>query len=372
MKIGIDISQIQYKGTGVARFNEGLIRCIAKQKTRHEWIFFYYSFSNKLENKYLELIKNSNIPLVSFHLPFSLVSILTYRFRNLCYLILKNNSHFNSLDWFITSDCIEVPTSVKKTTIVHDLAFIKYPQTVHPSIIDIQTKRLNYVKKESKIVFADSKSTAQDLSHEYNISSDRIIVNYPGVENSLHLNSDNQSKILSQFNIPDQYLLFVGKREPRKNLDNLVKTFLSLLVKNPKLNLVILGPVGWGEPIKTNKNVHIYDFVSDDALATFYSHALCLVYPSFYEGFGYPVIEAMQYGCPVVASNTSSIPEITDGAALLFDPYNYMSIQETVSKLIYSSQSRKEMIEKGFMQAKKFTWQKYYNRLIYTLENYSS
>ncbi|PJE61355.1 hypothetical protein COU87_05035 [Candidatus Roizmanbacteria bacterium CG10_big_fil_rev_8_21_14_0_10_39_12] len=371
MKIGVDISQIAHKGTGVARFTEGLVRTILIQKdTTHEWVFFYSSFRQKIDSTLRQKITNSPHSLHSFPFPPSFLSYVSNNFRGFTQLVTHNSKLLTDLDWFITSDWIEYPLSIKKTTIIHDLIFVRHPETVHSKIIRAQQKRLQYISKESEIIFTDSKSTAQDLQEEYKIPADKIVLNYPGVEIISSLSIHDQQKHLNDYHINKPFLLSVGKREPRKNIQRLINVFQKLRKNTPNLQLVIVGPDGWGELHgEQNKNILFLGFVSDEILATLYSNALCFVFPSLYEGFGYPVVEAMKYGCPVATSNTSSLPEIAGEAAVLFDPLDENSIKNSISQLINSEELRLQLIQKGIIQSKKFSWQNYYNTLVTSLND---
>lgn len=370
MNIGIDISQIAYKGTGVARFTHGLVNEILKNDSKHTWFFFFSSFRNNLDNEIIHNIKKGPHHLYSFPFPPTILSLAANNFRGISKSLISTFGICKNLDWFITSDWIEFPTPIKKATIIHDLVFKKYPETVHPKIISAQEKRLEQVSKESHIIFVDSKATSHDLQDAYNISPSRIIENYPGVEVTKAPDKTQQTSILTKLNISSPYILSVGKHEPRKNLQRLIDAFDNLKETNSSLQLIIVGPGGWGDAMHSahNKNIRFLGYVEDDVLATLYVNAICFIYPSLYEGFGYPIIEAMKYGCPVATSDVSSMPEVSGNAAFLFDPKSIPSIQSTLDQMLNSEKLREAFIKKGFLQSKKFTWKKYYNTLIEALE----
>lgn len=128
-----------------------------------------------------------------------------------------------------------------------------------------------------------------------------------------------------------------------------------------------MGPEGWDKKLKTSKNVRFLGYVSDEQLRALYSSCLFFVYPSVWEGFGYPVLEAMSLGAPVVTSNTSSLKEIGDNAALLFDPAKVNEIKIALRKLATDDELRKDLSHKGEQRAKEFTWKKYYDVMIKAL-----
>jgi glycosyltransferase involved in cell wall biosynthesis len=367
MNIGIDISQIVYKGTGVARFTEGLVNGILEFDTKNNWTFF---FSSRQE---LPITIESNIAskgqhLIKRPLPPKLLSYLWNDLHTITGSIPYPLS--NHFDWFITSDWTEPKIASKKATIVHDLVFKKYPETVHELILKTQEKRLSWVSNESDVIFADSQSTAADLQEFYKIENKRIVVNYPGVDSPMEMDGNLIREIKSNFRIPDRFILTVGKLEPRKNLERLIQAYNLLQKKQKNMPaLVIVGPTGWDTEIKKTEDIILPGYVNDEILTALYQSALCFAFPSIYEGFGYPVVEAMLNKCPTITSNTSSLAELAENkAALTFDPFNVEDIAEKLNEVISKDSLRKTLISNGLKQAQHFTWKKYIETLIKSLE----
>lgn len=364
MKIGIDISQIIYEGTGVSRFNEGLLDAILQYDTENKWVFFFSSFRRKMKEKLLQKIYIRKQSFVQWKLPQAALSFLW----NDLHIFPP---HFTGkLDWFITSDWTEPPKNTKKATVVHDLVFKKYPETVHPKILSTQQKRLKWVSRESDVIFADSKSTASDLQKYYSAHPDRIVLNYPGVTVT-HKDLDTKEipAILEKYKITPPFIFTVGKIEPRKNIERLIKAYKMLLAEQNLPELVIAGMEGWNSTIDQDENIKYIGFISDRELAALYKSALCFVMPSIYEGFGYPVLEAMTYGCPVATSNTSSLAELAeDGAALTFDPFHTESIADALHSLVTDANLRQELRIKGLEKSETFTWKRYMDTLLTTLK----
>ncbi len=169
--------------------------------------------------------------------------------------------------------------------------------------------------------------------------------------------------VLKKLDLPPDYLLFVGTLEPRKNLPFLVK---ALAVCKSDIPLVLVGWEGWGDNawLKTavgkgmKNRIYPTGYVNEESLACLYSHAVALVFPSIYEGFGLPVLEAMACGCPVICSNAASLPEVAGDAALLIDPFRVDDLAETLDKVVHSGTLRKELIQKGFARSTQFSWEK--------------
>jgi glycosyltransferase involved in cell wall biosynthesis len=177
----------------------------------------------------------------------------------------------------------------------------------------------------------------------------------------------HQMEASSEYDFSKPYLLFVSTLEPRKNINNLIRAF-NLLKRKYKIEhqLVLIGQKGWNyEPIfreiersAWRSQIHHLDYLSDEMVAVFYSKADAFVYPSHYEGFGLPVLEAMTLGAPVITSNTSSLPEVAGDAALLIDPDDPTSLADAILKVIGDSQFRSELIQKGKERAKLFSWER--------------
>jgi glycosyltransferase involved in cell wall biosynthesis len=168
-----------------------------------------------------------------------------------------------------------------------------------------------------------------------------------------------------RYSLPEHFIFFTGSLEPRKNLKNLIQAYSGLDKRIRKdIKLVLAGFKGWQNKEimallrKVKSDVFYLGYVSDAALRDLYNLATLFVYPSFYEGFGLPPLEAMACGCPVVVSNAASLPEVCGGAAYYVDPYNIESIAEGIHKVLTDEALRQSLIEKGLERAKLFSWEK--------------
>lgn len=227
-----------------------------------------------------------------------------------------------------------------------------------------------YSIKKAKKIITISNSSKNDIIKMYKVNPDKVTVIYPGVKTmNLSTKTKDLGTIQKEFGIKGPYILFVGTLQPRKNIVKLVEAFSKLEDLGPKtkdLSLVIVGKKGWqfeeilNAPKKYNveDRVKFLDSVSDEDLPGFYKNALCFCLPSLYEGFGLPILEAMQYGCPVATSNVSSLPEAGGDAAVYFDPENVEDIKKSLESIIQSSELRDKLIKKGYEQVKKFSWEK--------------
>ncbi|CAN5181526.1 glycosyltransferase family 1 protein [soil metagenome] len=366
MNLGIDISQIVYKGTGVARFTEGLVEAILTYDTENSWTFVFFGLRMKPDAELIKKIESKH-QFISTPIPPKALSFLHNTVHTFASHLTFSTIFPRSFDWFITSDWTEPTLPCRKATIVHDLVFKRYPETVHADILKNQEARLKWISKETSLIFTDSKITAEDLKQFYHIPEQKIVVNYPGVSDHILQANDlyTVAKLRERFKISDKYILTVGKLEPRKNIGRLLEAFSAI---QTDAKLIIVGADGWGDlPQSQDPRVIFPGYVSEEELTMLYQQATAFVYPSLYEGFGYPIVEAMKYGTPVATSNTSSLAEISTDAALLFDPLDTNSIRSAIEQLLTNDNLRADLVARGKTQATLFTWKRYYDTLIASL-----
>lgn len=338
MKITIDVSQMTYSGTGVARYTAGLVKALLTAQSPHEFTLYAGAFRQRSSFQELSLTSPWNraswrILPIPPRLAGSVLGSLPIPLEWLT----------GSADIFHTSDWVEPYSHLPMCTTVHDLVFHKYPTTVDPLIRATQTKRLARLAQNNTHIIADSQSTKNDLMEIYHLPSSRVSVISPGIESQYTPQSKKEiDRVKRKYNLPDQYILSLGTQEPRKNLARLVKAIEGL-----NFPLIIAGKYGWGEQTQS------LGYVQETDLPGLYSGATVFAYPSLYEGFGFPVLEAMACGTPVVTSSVSSLPEITGGAAVLVDPQATSSIHAGISQAL---SSRAKLIALGLAQAQKYTW----------------
>ena len=249
---------------------------------------------------------------------------------------------------------------------IMDLSFLFYPELFKKNDLYQLRNWTAYSAKKAKRILTISKFSKNAIIKEYGVPEERVVVTYPGLKESFTKTPQafTMNRIKSKYGISDKYILFVGTLQPRKNIVRLIEAFS--LIEPKDTDLVIIGKKGWlyeeilAAPKKYGvlERVKFLDYVPDEDLPVFYEHALCFVLPSLYEGFGLPVLEAMRYNCPVIISNTSSLPEVGGDAAVYIKPEDVSDIAEKIKKVVMSEGLRKEMIEKGKKQAAKFSWEK--------------
>ncbi len=268
-----------------------------------------------------------------------------------------------------------VPTSkgCKKVVTFHDLSFVRYPEFFSLKR-RLWHKFINPRKlaQEADRIIAVSESTKQDLVELYKIKPEKINIVYSGIGKKFKVKSSKLKvqKIKKKYRLPDKFILFLGTIEPRKNLIGLIRAYELLRGKTHKLTnsqihkLIIAGTKGWlyedifkiARQSKYSKDIIFTGFIEDEDKPYLYNLASLFVYPSFYEGFGFPPLEAMACGLPTITSNVSSLPEIVGDAGIMVDPYKPGELALAMEMILSDGELRQRLSEKGIEQAKKFSW----------------
>lgn len=249
---------------------------------------------------------------------------------------------------------------------IFDLSYMYFPDLFKKKDLYQLRNWTAYSVKQASKILTISASSKNDIIEEYGVDKKDVVVTHLGIKNVVTLEPRvyGMNQLKDTYHINDRYILFVGTLQPRKNIVRLIEAYSK--IKEKDIDLVIIGKRGWlyedilAAPKKYNveKHVKILENVNNEDLVVFYKHALCYVLPSLYEGFGLPVLEAMQYGCPVLTSDISSLPEAGGDAAIYFDPKDVDDIAAKIEKVVKDEKLRKELIEKGKKQAAKFNWEK--------------
>lgn len=323
LKIGMDISQIAHGG-GVAVYTQELAERLSRVDNL-DMVFFYSS----LRKSYRGNLKN----IKKYKLPPTLFEILFNKVRT-----TPIESFIGQIDIFHSSDWIQPPTNAKKITTYHDVVPLKFPQWSHPKIVEVNRRRLKIVEKEIDCVIAVSESTKKDLLELSSIPESKIKVVYEAVDEQFKPQSEEAIiDFKKKFNLPDIFVLAIGGIGERKNIKRVKEVC-------KEYNLVI-----------TKETIPELDY---EELPLLYSSAKTLLYPSLYEGFGLPILEAMACGTPVITSNTSSMPEVAGDAALLVDPEDERDILEKLDLIMNDKKLIESFIKKGLKRSKEFNWEK--------------
>jgi len=223
--------------------------------------------------------------------------------------------------------------------------------------------------KNAISIITPSEFVKKQLEDEWGIAVSKVTVTHEGVDEEIineisSIKEKDFESISQKFNFKKPYLFYIGNAQPHKNIKRLLEVFNVIRGKNPDLYLVLSGPEHsfWDRVKKElggleNKGVVVTGFVSEKELAVLYKNALAYIQPSLEEGFGIPILEAMASSCPVVASNTASLPEVGSDAALYFNPLDNKDMVEQITRVIDDDSLKQELVQKGEKRYKEFSWQ---------------
>lgn len=259
------------------------------------------------------------------------------------------------------------PIRAKKVLTIYDLFPITHPQT-SPSRYTpyIYKYLLPQILKRTEVIIAGSKNTKNDILKYFPNLKNKIIVIYAAADKSFR-KIKNLEKVKRKYKLGFPFIFSLGILNPRKNLTTLIKAFSKLKTQGLKHKLVIGGPRGWqfentlqqAHDLTKKGEIIFTGFIPLKDLPSFYNLADLFIFPSLYEGFGIPILEAMACGCPVITSNISSLPEVAGNASLFInDPLDADEIAERINEILNYPNLKKDLIEKGYVQAAKFSWDK--------------
>lgn len=362
--IGIDIRMLAGGNTsGIEEYTTALLEHLLPIRSDLRFKLFYNGYrKTALHFSWLQL---PQVELVATRFPNRLLdtSVRLTRFPRTDHLIGSVDKFF-SPHIFLT----EAPPGTEKIVTFHDLSFKKYPRfysrgknfwhwSMHPR---------RQAESANKII-AVSDSTKTDLVETYHIPSEKIRVIHSGLRFSAarSISETELQNVRQKYRLPSDFLLYLGTLEPRKNLAGLITAFTGLKKspRNKNLKLVIAGNRGWlyetiFRAAAALPSEIIFTGPVDEAdKPALYRLATVFIYPSFYEGFGFPPLEAMAQQTPVLTSATSSLPEIVTDAAVLINPYKPEEIRRALENLLTDAKLRAHLTQKGSQQIQKFNWQ---------------
>jgi len=277
---------------------------------------------------------------------------------------------------FVPAHVLPIAHPRRSVVTIHDLGYLYFPEA-HPKAqrlyLNLSTR---WNAQTSARVIADSQATKDDLVRRYGTPPDNIAVAHPGVEPSVRRVEDTERirAVKSRYGVEGEYLMYLGTLQPRKNLARLIEAFARS--SDRERVLVIAGKKGWltddllgrVERSGLGRRVIFTGYVPGEHKAALLSGATALVFPSLYEGFGFPVLEAMACGTPVICSSTSSLPETAGDAALLVDPLDVDAIASAIDRLASDAALRWKLIARGYIQSGRFTWQACAKKVLRTLD----
>lgn len=369
MIIAIDASRAINETAGIGRYSQEIIRHLLQIDQKNEYLLLFTLFRcNKKKEKLIKTFQAPNVKIKRLRIPGRLKEKI-WQWRMPWFgIFLEEADVFFAPSFFEVNFGLKIP----QVMTIHDLTTFLFPLHRGQEVSERLSRRAKEAAKVVKKVIALSQSTAKDAEKYFKVSKNKIKMIYPG-PSKLSLTAQNLPGTLKA----NSYILFVGTIEPRKNLTGLFKAYALLPLRlQAKFPLVIVGARGWntGETydclraLKLEGKVKFLGFVSDAILAKLYQEAAVFTYPSLYEGFGLPVLEALNFGTPVVTSNISSLPEAAGKAAVLIDPENPKSICRALERLLEGQSEVEKLQKEAAKQVKKFSWAKAAHETLKVLE----
>jgi glycosyltransferase involved in cell wall biosynthesis len=366
VRIGIDYTAAVRQHAGIGRYTRQLVRALAALDRDNQYVVFVaggWGAGDGLGPW------PGNFHLRTLPLPDRWLNILWQRWR----LPLPIQWVTGPLDLFHSPDFVLPPLGRTPAVLtVHDLSFMRVPDCFVPGFREYLEGAVSRAVRLARLILADSCSTRHDLIELMQVEPERVVVLYPGVDERFRPVADPAilDPIRDAYRLPQSFLLGLGTLQPRKNFEGLVEAFSRLLAVRgheplfADLHLVIGGGSGWMHEEIVNcvkrsglgQRVRLLGFVDDGDLPGLYSMASAFAFPSFYEGFGVPVLEAMACGTPVVAADNSSLPEAIGDAGLLVPTGDPDALAAALGCLMTDDVLRARLISAGQGRAQGFTW----------------
>ncbi|HQF57428.1 MAG TPA: glycosyltransferase family 1 protein [Candidatus Magasanikbacteria bacterium] len=408
MNIGVDIRCLMDKErTGVGEYTYNLLKAIFLLDKENQYYLFYNSNKNIFQN--IPQWKKNNVHYVGTKYPNKLLNLLLWfkivkldkillrhferiysKKKKLSYLsadkqnlkevkdfiqlkinlpVAETPLHFVSaqndeLIWFSPNlNFTNLSKKIKHLQTIHDLSFEFLPECF------TWKQRLwhwflNPKKQCQKadIILTPSENTKQDMVNEYGIVGDKIQILQPGIswEEGL-ITTENIQRVKEKYNLPEKYILYLGTLEPRKNIESIIEAYNISGLKIKNYELIIVGGKGWKNKkllklIENSLGVKYIGYVNKEDKQLLYNLSSLFIFPSLYEGFGLPVLEAMSQEIPVITSNRTSLPEVIGTSGYLVNPYNVLELAEAMKNILSDEKLRKMLIIQSKEQTKKFNW----------------
>jgi len=360
MRIGIDYTAGLRQRAGIGRYTRGLIGALPALDRENDYRLFAAARGVNGAMPSGPNFRACRVPLTDRE-----TSILWQRLR----LPLPIELFLGRLDLFHSPDFVLPAVYHARTVLtVHDLTFLRVPEFAHPVLREYLMQVVPRSVARADLVLADSACTRQDVIELLHVPEDRVRVVNAAVESRFHRVTDPEAleAVRQRYGLRRPFILGLGTLEPRKNFPGLIEAYARLRERlGLPHELLIVGGKGWlYEPIfdkvqvcRLEDWVRFPGYVADADLPAIYSLASCLAYPSYYEGFGIPALEAMACGTPVVTTRTSSLPEVVGDAAVLVDPYQVEDIAQALERVLSDEGLRARLQEAGLVQAQRFTWE---------------
>jgi glycosyltransferase involved in cell wall biosynthesis len=369
MKIGIDSQPLLGKMTGVGYYASNLVKHLEQIDTKNEYELVAVNF-------FIRPFRPS-YHINSLNFRWGIIKFLPAR---VFFKLMKWNMvppidlFLGKKDVYLFPNFVRWPLLFSNSIIViYDLSYLLYGQYSQDANRKFLTRYVRRsIKKTSKIVTI-SENSKQEIIEHYHVKPDDISIIYPAVDHQIFrpLGGKEVKRVLHKYNLNKPYILYTGTIEPRKNIVGILDAYASLPSSlRDSYSLVLAGGKGWQDKdIKakldelSHLDIHLTGYVADEDLPPLYTGASVFVYPSHYEGFGMPPLEAMACGTPVITSNNSSLPEVVQEAGIMIEATDTDALTASIQKVLTDQVLADDLRKKGFEQAAKFTWEESAARL---------
>jgi len=370
MKIAIDALPLMLPKTGIGFYTGHLLSEFVRTAPENEYylcdMLLGQSFYNLIKIKDLakSLKTLQNISRFSYPLqPMIRIGLMVYSRGS------QETKKIEEMDLFFGPNFKGFfKGNLKNVITIHDMGHEFYPENVEEKVLDYLREELPRAAKLANLIIADSKSTKRDILKFLNVPEEKVKVISIGVDKSFQPIKDPMvlETTRKKYRLSEDFILYLGAIQPRKNITGLIQAY-NLLSKRQGFNydLVIGGGVGWRNEnvsrlvveLGLENRIRFTGYIEPLDLPVLYNLATTFVYPSFYEGFGLPVLEAMACGVPVVTSNVSSLPEIAGDAAVYVNPHSVEELSEGIRRILFDGNLRSSCVIKGLERARSFTWE---------------
>ncbi len=369
MNIGLDVTSLIYQ-RGVSRYTANLVRALSRY-TQHQLHLYgsslrRYQFLKKSSQDLLETKQNTrknkqsalgqdNIKIQP--LPISVLQKLWRLGLN------PVSRRFSDLDVFHSWDWLQPPDkNLPLVSTIHDLAILKYPEAAHPKIVAAHRRSWQILKQRRAHIIAVSQATKKDVVNFLGFPNWQVHVVPEALPTEIiaasnQLQEEKVELIKQKLKLERPFIFFVGVREPRKNLPRLIQAWQPLA---DEVDLIVAGDKSWQQlDLEERPELRFLGHVSDQELCVLYAEAEMLAYPSLYEGFGLPILEAFHHGTPVVTANISAMIEVAGNAAELVDPFSVADIRRAIKKILNEdTAAQQQRLQRMIIRKQMFSWQK--------------
>lgn len=355
--IGLDLKTFTLQNAGIGRYTINLVQELIK-RDRHSYIGFLSPRTDRQQLKSCTLKTAQGLSSRFNSTIFRSLVLVPFQIKK------ENIDLFHSMD---NSTIHQLPfTRCKRLSTIHDAIVFRHPEFFTKKHAAIVQKMMAFTADNADHIIVDSFSTKKDLLEVFSHLKDQnVSVIHLAASDIFNKSSKTDiDAFVRKYHLPKRYFLSLATQEPRKNLKNLIEAFRQLKQKSSfdDIGLVLVGGKGWlasgTENTQKKEGIFHLGFLEDKLLPQLYSGALAFVYPSFYEGFGLPVLEAMSCGQPIITSWNSSIPEVAGESAIYIDPHSTASIRSALQQITDSTKLQGKLAKEALIKSKEFSWKK--------------